>query len=799
MDVKSFIKDNILVFDGAMGTMLQKKGLKLGECPEGFNIKEKDILREIHEEYIDAGAMVITTNTFGANEIKLEEAGYEVEEIVDSAISIAKEAINGRDVLIAQDIGPIGQLLEPMGTLSFNEAYEIFKRQIIQGVKSGADLFIVETMTDLQETRAAILAVKENSDLPVFCTMSFEENGRTFTGCTPESMVLTLEGLGVDAVGVNCSLGPDELIPIVKRITDVSNIPIMTQPNAGLPVIEFGETTYKLTAAEFKKTLTEFVSFGVSIVGGCCGTTPEFIKGLREIADSTKRVKRKLNNDSAVCTPSKVVKIDSPKVIGERINPTGKKIFQQALIDNNIDYIIGKAIEQVEAGADILDVNVGLPQIDEKAMMINVIGELQAVIDTPLQIDSSNSDVIEAGLRKYAGKAIVNSVNGEDEVLDRILPIVKKYGASVVGLTLDKRGIPKTAEERFKIAEKIVNRAKEYGIDKKNVFIDCLVLTASAEQDKVKETLKAVRMVTEKLGVNTVLGVSNISFGLPCRDLINETFFSLALANGLTLPIMNPNKQGMMNVINAYNVLYNIDKGSNKFISMYAGAEVNGPSITLAQKKDDSSSEEKSDDIKYIVVKGLKDQAAPATRKLLESLDELEVVNNYLIPALDIVGAKYEKGEIFLPQLIQAAETVKKAFDVIKENLVKSSSENISKGKIVIATVKGDIHDIGKNIVKVILENYGYEILDLGKDVPIEKVVETAINENVKLVGLSALMTTTVKSMEDTIKALHESGYKGEVFVGGAVLTQETADLIKADYYCKDAKESVEVAKKVFG
>lgn len=796
VEVKKYLEDNILVFDGAMGTMLQKKGLKLGENPELFNIKDKDKVRDIHEEYLNSGAMVITTNTFGANELKLEETGYSVEEIVDAAVSIAKEARGNSGAYIALDVGPIGQLLEPMGTLSFDEAYEIFKRQVVQGEKSGADIILIETMTDLYEAKAALLASKENSNLPVFCTMSFEENGRTFTGCTPESMAMVLEGLGADAIGINCSLGPKELLPIVKRIKKWTNLPIMTQPNAGLPTISFGEAIYDISAKDFSTWVKEFIKEGVSIIGGCCGTTPGVIKELRELADNNKRVKREKVSYSAVCTPSKVVEIEGVKVIGERINPTGKKLFKEALKNNDLDYILKQAIDQVEAGAEILDVNVGLPEIDEKDMMKRVVKEIQGIIDTPLQIDSSDINAIEIGLRAYNGKAIVNSVNGEDEVLERILPLVKKYGANVVGLTLDKKGIPPTAEERFKIAEKIVMKAKEYGIDKSNVFIDCLVLTASAQQAEVKETLKALRMVKERLGVKTLLGVSNISFGLPCRELINETFLSLALGCGLDLPIMNPNSRGMMDVINSYNVLYNYDKGAEKYISLYGSGKVERGVVTAGIIKKEDSTVNK--DLKYIVIKGLKEEASIATRELLETMEELEVVNNMLIPALDEVGQKYEKGEIFLPQLIQSAETVKNAFEVIKEKLSDKKENNISKGRIILATVKGDIHDIGKNIVKVILQNYGYDILDLGKDVPIESVVKTAMDEDIQLVGLSALMTTTIKSMEETIKALKGAGYKGKVFVGGAVLTKEYADMIGADYYSKDAKEAVEIAKEFF-
>ncbi|MBE6049387.1 MAG: homocysteine methyltransferase [Clostridium sp.] len=797
MEIKEFLKKKILVIDGAMGTMLQKKGLKLGENPELININSPEKLKEIYADYIEAGANVITTNTFGANELKLKGTGYSVEEIIDTSVKIAKECADKNAVYVALDVGPIGQLLEPMGTLSFDKAYEIFKRQVIQGEKSGADIILIETMTDLLEAKIALLAAKENTNLPVFVTMSFEENGRTFTGCTPESMATVLEGLGADAVGVNCSLGPQELLPIVERILKSTNLPVVTQPNAGLPKIVDGEAIYDLKAEEFAFWVDKFVKSGVSIIGGCCGTTPEFTKELRKIADNNKIVKREAINYSCICTPTKMLKIDGIKVVGERINPTGKKIFKQALRDNNLDYILKQAIDQVEAGADLLDVNVGLPEIDEVEMMVKVVREIQGILDIPLQIDSSDPKALEAALRIYNGKACVNSVNAEDEVLDRILPIIKKYGASVVGLTLDKNGIPKTADERFEKAKKIINKAKEYGIEKKDVFIDCLVLTASAEQDKVQETLKAVRRVHEELGVKTLLGVSNISFGLPCRDIINETFLASALANGLDLPIMNPNSQGMMDVVNAYKVLANEDKGSENYIKLYGNTKIE-KSKRISTNLSDNNDKAIDKDLKYIVIKGLRDEAAKETKKLLEEKTELEIVNELLIPALDEVGKKYEVGEIFLPQLIQSAETVKEAFEVIKGKLVTNNENSISKGKLILATVEGDIHDIGKNIVKVILENYGYEVLDLGKDVPVKKVVEETLKNDIQLVGLSALMTTTIKSMDKTIKALREAGFKGKVFVGGAVLTPEYAESMKADFYCKDAKESVEVAKRFF-
>ena len=797
--LKDYIKDNILIFDGAMGTMLQKKGLKLGENPEVLNLKEPSIIEEIHREYIASGANVITTNTFGANELKLKLCNLEVEEVIDAAVKIAKKAKGNSNTYIALDIAPIGELLEPMGTLSFDRAYEIYKRQVVQGVKSGVDIILLETMTDLYELKAAVLAVKENSELPVFATMTFEENSRTFTGCSPEAMVLVLEGLGVDALGVNCSLGPKQLKPIVEEICRLAHIPVMVQPNAGLPTLSIGnETKYDVTKEEFAETLCSFLDLGVRVIGGCCGTAPDYIRELFIRVKDKKFEPIENKNYAAICTPSKVVRIDGVRIIGERINPTGKKLFKEALKNEDLDYILKQAISQVEAGAHILDVNVGLPEIDEPKMMHKVVKEIQGIMDIPLQIDSSDVEAIETGLRYYNGKPILNSVNGEEKVLNRILPLVKKYGASVVGLTLDDNGIPLKAEERFAIAEKIVKRAAQYGIKKEDVFIDCLVLTVSAQQEEVQETLKAVRMVKEKLGVKTVLGVSNISFGLPNRELINETFLALALANGLDLPIMSPNASGMTRVIDSYNVLYNHDKNAEVYIKNYANVELSRE--VIAKNGNNSSALDSSNsehDLIYIVVKGLKEEATQATIELLKTHKELEIVNKYLIPALDIVGDKYEKGELFLPQLIQAAETVKNAFTVLKAEIAKSNSKSISKGKIIVATVKGDIHDIGKNIAKVILENYGYEMIDLGKDVPIETVVEEVKKHNVSLVGLSALMTTTVRSMEETIKALRKDGYTGKVFVGGAVLTADSAERIGADFYAKDAKESVEIARKV--
>ncbi|MDU6877836.1 MAG: homocysteine S-methyltransferase family protein [Clostridium botulinum] len=790
MNIKDYIKENILIFDGAMGTMLQKLGLNNSDLPEELNILESEKIINIHKKYIEAGAKVITTNTFGANEIKLKQSKFSVESIIDKAIDNVKKAKGNKEILIALDIGPIGQLLEPMGTLKFEEAYEIFKRQIIQGQKSGADIILIETMTDLYEAKAAILAAKENTNLPIFCTMTFEKNKRTFTGCTPLSMILTLEGLGVDALGVNCSLGPNELDDIVDEIIKYSSIPIMVQPNAGLPTIKEGKTIYNVKPKEFAAFQRSIVEKGVRIVGGCCGTTDEFI---REIVYSLKDVqvkKLKEKNIWGVCSSTKAVLIDGVKIIGERINPTGKKLFKEALRNNDIDYILKEAIGQVESGADILDVNVGLPEIDEEETMKKVIKEIQSIIDTPLQIDSNNPKVIEKALRVYNGKPIVNSVNGEDKVLDNLLPLIKKYGAAVVGLTLDDKGIPKKAEERLKIAEKIVNKALEYGIRREDIFIDCLVLTASAQQEGIMETLKAVTLVKEKLNVKTILGISNISFGLPNRELINKTFLAMSLQSGLDLPILNPNNKEMINIINAYKVLNNEDRGAESYIEKYTNEISNGKEVKNLKS---------NITLREIVIKGIKEEAYSKTKELIKNRDELSIINEDLIPALDEIGEKYEKGIIFLPQLIQSAETVKKAFTAIKEKLREDNSPKINKGKILMATVKGDIHDIGKNIVKVILENYGFDIIDLGKDVEAERIVEEVKKNNIKLVGLSALMTTTVNSMKDTIKALKESRMDCKVFVGGAVLNKEYAEMINADYYAKDAKEAVDIAKGFFG
>lgn len=792
------MENKILYLDGAMGTMLQKNGLVPGHSPETLCLTDPEKITAIHRAYIEAGSQVIYTNTFGANRYKLQKSGEPVEKVVAAAVRCACAAVHGGEVRVALDVGPIGQLLEPYGTLAFEEAYDMFREMMTAGAQAGADLIVIETMTDLYEVKAAVLAAKENTSLPVFVTMTFEQNGRTFTGCSVEAMAATLEGLGVDAVGVNCSLGPRELRPIVERLCASTRLPIIVKANAGLPDPATGE--YDITASEFAALMAEYLDLGVSIMGGCCGTTPDYIREIVSQTVGKLPVPRMVTRESLVCSPTEVVRIDGVRVIGERINPTGKKRFKQALIEGDMDYILHQAVEQADAGAHILDVNVGLPEINEPEMMVRVVKAIQGVTDLPLQIDSSDPEAIEAGLRVVNGKAIVNSVNGEQAVLDRILPIAKKYGAAVVGLTMDANGIPPKAEQRFAIAERILHAASTYGIPKEDVFIDCLTLTVSAEQDKAIETLRAVKMVREQLGLHCVLGVSNISFGLPRRNLITTGFLTLAMAHGLDLPIINPNSTEVMNAIRVFNVLYNRDKNAEAYIEACMHLPEEALQTAKVPGPVPSSEEGESHPLMRAIVKGLKEDAAHMTQELLAGgMTELDIVNTLLIPALDVVGGRFERGEIFLPQLINAAGAAQEAFEKIKGSIAARGAESVSKGKIIVATVKGDIHDIGKNIVKTILENYGYQVLDLGRDVPIEMVVETAIRQDVHLIGLSALMTTTLGSMEQTIRALRESGHDCKVWVGGAVLTPDYAEKIGADFYARDAKESVDIARKVLG
>ncbi len=773
-----------ILLDGAMGTMLQGKGMPLGAVPETMNLLHPEWVREIHREYVEAGARIVYANTFGANPYKTENCGQSLEDLIAAGVSLAKEAAGDR-ALAALDMGPLGQLLEPTGALSFEEAYKAFAREVRAGAAAGADLIVIETMTDLAETRAALLAAKENAALPVLCTMTFEENGRTFTGCSVASMALTLTGLGADAIGINCSLGPRELLPLAKELARWTHLPLVMKPNAGLP--EPGTSRYDVTPEEFAGSMAELARLGVKLMGGCCGTTPAYIAALKA-AVAEIRGKRPLEPvPPAVCSASRTVALDRVRVIGERINPTGKKRFKEALKNGELDYILAQGLEQAGAGADILDVNVGLPEIDEKETMVRVVKALQGVVELPLQLDSSSPEVLEAALRVCHGKAIVNSVNGDPDRLERVLPLVKKYGAAVVGLTLDHRGILKTAEERVGIARKILDAALSQGIPREDVYIDCLTLTASAEQDAVMETLRAVGVIREELGCHTVLGVSNISFGLPAREILNPAFLTLALGAGLTMPILNPNSAGMMGAVRAWNLLSGADRDSREFVACYGGAPKAVTSAPVAAMELD-----------YAVEHGLRTEAAALCKGLLGEMPPMEIVDQKLIPPLDRAGTAFEKGEIFLPQLIQCAGAAQAAFEVIKAAL-PAESAGVSKGKIVLATVQGDIHDIGKNIVKILLENYGYTVLDLGKDVPPRRVADAVRESGAPLVGLSALMTTTLGSMEATIALLREEQLPCRVMVGGAVLTADYAQKIGADWYARDAKESVDIAKGVFG
>ena len=769
-----------------MGTVLQQRGLPAGGVPELLNLTDPALLRSVYREYIDAGSQVIYANSFGANALKLERTGHGVEEIVSAAITVAKEAAAGTETKVALDIGPLGELLEPMGTLPFEKAYELFREMAVAGQQAGADLAVIETMTDLYEAKAALLAVKENTSLPVLVTMSFEERGRTFTGCTAASMAHTLEGLGADAIGLNCSLGPDLLLPILKELCANTRLPVIAKPNAGLPDPVDGH--YDMGPADFAKALLPCLEAGVTIFGGCCGTSPDYIREVKKILADKPPVKRSYDAASFVCSAVTPCRLDGVRVIGERINPTGKKRFQQALLENDLDYILDVAVAQEDAGADILDVNVGHPGVNEVEMLPRVVKKLQSAVSLPLQLDSSNPDALEAALRVYNGKAAVNSVNGEQAVLDRILPIVKKYGAAVVGLTLDSGGIPQTAEGRVAIAKRILDAALSYGIPKEDVWIDCLTLTVSAQQEQAAETLKAVQTVRKELGLQTVLGVSNISFGLPNRPLVTQTFLIQAMAAGLTMPIINPNQKEMMDAIAAFRVLSGEDAECRNYVSRFAGATapvapVSSGTLTLEDA----------------IMRGLGADAAKLARTALETEEELSLVEHHLIPALDKVGEGYETGKVFLPQLLSAAQAAQSVFAVIHDSIAKKGGAPVKKGSLAIATVQGDIHDIGKNIVKTVLENYGYEVLDLGRDVPPETILSAVQENGLRLVGLSALMTTTLPAMETTVKLLQTLPQPPAIMVGGAVVTPDYAAAIGADYYAKDARESVAIAKKVLG
>ncbi|WP_279138044.1 homocysteine S-methyltransferase family protein [Faecalicoccus pleomorphus] len=772
-----------IYFDGGLGTMLQERGLQGGEYPETWNLTHPEELIAIHKAYLEAGCHVINANTFGANGLKFDN----VEEIITAGIQLAKEAKKqaGRmDAYVALDIGPTGKLLEPMGDLPFEKAVSYFAQMVKAGVKAGADLILIETMSDTYEAKAAVLAAKENSSLPVIVTMIFDENQRLLTGGSVESAVAMLEGLRVDALGINCGLGPKQMLPVVKRIREVSSLPIIVNPNAGLPVQVNGKTVYDLKADDFAQAMVKMAQIGVQGLGGCCGTTPEYIQKMIEAIKDIPCKPNTMKEQTWVTSYASAVQIGKKAVvIGERINPTGKKRFQQALRNKEFDYILSQALEQEEAGAQILDVNVGLPDIDEADMMKETVVRLQNVCALPLQIDTGNLEALENALRLYNGKPMVNSVNGKLDSMESVFPLIQKYGAVVVGLCLDESGIPSTSKERLAIAQKIVKKAQEYGIQKKDIVIDGLAMTISSQSDGALVTLDTLQKVKEELNVSTILGVSNISFGLPQREIINSYFLSMALQSGLSCAMINPNNEMMKKAFDASMALMNQDAKCMHYISSYS------------KQVEEKKSENPEISLSFAIQKGIQDRVKEITTSLLETKEPLGIIDEELIPALDLVGKGFEQGTVFLPQLLMSAEAAKASFEVLKEKMEQNQS--LSKGKIILATVQGDIHDIGKNIVKVLLENYGYEVLDLGKDVAPEVIVKTAISEEVKLVGLSALMTTTVKSMEKTIELLHKEKPDTFVVVGGAVLNQEYADQIHADHYAKDAMATVRYAEQI--
>lgn len=794
----------MLFFDGGMGSLLQERGLKQGELPETWNLKKPEELIRIHREYLEAGADIVLANTFGANRFKYDN----LDEIIAAGIANAKTAVreSGKNAYVALDMGPTGKLLKPMGTLDFEEAVSVYAEVVRAGEKAGADLILIETMSDTYELKAAVLAAKENSSLPVMATVVFDEGHKLLTGASPENVVALLEGFRVDALGINCGLGPKQMKPIFERLARFASVPLIIMPNAGLPRVENGRTVYDVDPAEFAKDMAEIIAMGAWFAGGCCGTTPAHIRALTEKCRNFVPKALTKKDDTIVTSYSKAVLLGGkPAIIGERINPTGKSKFKQALRDNNMEYILEEGVKQADAGADILDVNVGLPEIDEVAMMKQTVYELQGILPLPLQIDTTNAEAMEAAMRIYNGKPMINSVNGKEEVMKEIFPLVRKYGGVVVGLTLDEDGIPTTAEGRLAIAEKIYRTAESYGIERKNIVIDALTMTMSTDDTSAGTTLEVVKKIKEQ-GGRTVLGVSNISFGLPHREILNAAFFSMAMSAGLSAGIINPNVASMRQAYDTYCVLGGFDSQCMNYIEKYAALQTvttlapAGAAGTANGTAGGNGAAGSMPALQNAIVKGLKEQAYRGTKEALASgRDTMDVINGELIPALDIVGQAFEKGTMFLPQLLMSAEAAKAGFAAIKEYVESTGTGQEKKGTVVIATVKGDIHDIGKNIVKVLLENYGFEVIDLGKDVPPEAVVEAVQQSGARLVGLSALMTTTVASMEETIKQLREKVPGCKVMVGGAVLTPEYADMIGADYYAKDAMQSVHYAEKISG
>lgn len=787
MTIREEIGKRILFFDGGMGTLLQEQGLQAGELPETWNLKNPEPIIQIHKAYLAAGADIILANTFGANRFKY---GEDLEKIVTAGVANAKKAVaeSGKKAYVALDIGSTGKLLKPMGTLDFEEAVGVFAEIIRVGEKAGADLILIETMSDTYELKAAVLAAKENSTLPIMATVIFDESKKMLTGASPQVVVSLLEGLGVDALGINCGLGPKQMKEIVKELLKYASIPVIVNPNAGLPRSENGKTVFDVGAEEFAEDMEEIVTMGAWFAGGCCGTTPAHIQAMVEKCKEITPVPIAPKNYTFVTSYSTAVELGGrPVIIGERINPSGKSKFKQALRDHNIDYILEEGVKQEDSGAHILDVNVGLPEIDEAAMMETIVYELQSIMPIPLQIDTTNMEAMERALRIYNGKPMINSVNGKAEIMEQVFPLVKKYGGVVVGLALDEDGIPDTTEGRLAIAEKIYQTGEKYGISRKDIVIDALVMTMSTNNESAKITLDTVKEITAR-GGKTVLGVSNISFGLPQRELINAAFFTMAMNNGLSAGIINPNAKAMRQAYDTFCVLGGYDVQCMNYIENYAVTDApNAAAKPAAAKLNLTDS----------IIKGLKDQAYRATEEELKTKEPMEIINGELVPALDVVGQGFEKGTMFLPQLLMSAEAAKAGFEAIRQYVQSHGEAQEKKATIVIATVKGDIHDIGKNIVKVLLENYGYEVIDLGKDVPPEKIVETVVDKHAPLVGLSALMTTTVVNMEESIKELHKEAPWCKIMVGGAVLTQEYADMIGADFYGKDAMQSVYYAERL--
>ncbi|MDN0043216.1 homocysteine S-methyltransferase family protein [Mediterraneibacter glycyrrhizinilyticus] len=812
--IRDRLGKELLFFDGGMGTLLQERGLAPGELPETWNIARPQVIREIHRSYVEAGSDIVLTNTFGANALKFHAEGCSLEQTVKAAVRLVKEAAEEADaasaetscadndkrtVYTALDIGPTGKLLKPMGDLDFEEAYEAFKEVMVWGEEAGADLIHIETMSDTYELKAAVLAAKENTSLPVFATAIFDERRKLLTGADVPSVIALLEGLHVDALGINCGMGPEQMMPVLEEYVKYSSLPIIVKPNAGLPKQRGGQTYYDVSPDEFAGYMEKIVSMGACVIGGCCGTTPGHIKAMADRCGKMQIVPPAEKKYTVVSSYGQSVFLgEGSKIIGERINPTGKKKFKQALKEHDLEYILREGITQQDNGAHILDVNVGLPDIDEPAMMKETVQELQSVVNLPLQIDTVDAEAMEAALRIYNGKAMVNSVSGKQESMDKVFPLIRKYGGVVIGLTLDEDGIPADAEGRVRIARKIIDEAAKYGIGKKDIVIDALAMTISSEPAGAKVTLETLRRLKDEVGVNTVLGVSNISFGLPSRPVINAAFYTMAMMNGLSAGIINPSSEDMMKAWYAYHALMGLDTNCERYIGRYSSTQSSGGRSGAAGASPSGLGQKSTLSLRESIEKGLKEDASLITTHLSEEQDPLEIINTELIPALNHVGDGFEKGTVFLPQLLMSAEAAKSAFAVLKDKMDKSGKVQDKIGTIVLATVKGDIHDIGKNIVKVLLENYSFDVIDLGKDVPPEKIVETVLGKDIRLVGLSALMTTTVGSMEETIRQLREKAPGCRVMVGGAVLNQEYADMIGADFYGKDAMQSVRYAQKLF-